>query len=166
MKTTGQDAVHDFDFWFGHWNIRNERLKQRLVGSQDWETFDAVGDCHAILGGIGNMDSFDSNWNGGFRGMSLRLFDLEKKQWSIWWTSSRTGRLEPPVVGVFRDGVGTFEGDDTQDGRPVRLRFTWSHITPTGAHWEQAMSADSGATWETNWRMYMTRITTEKQCHR
>jgi len=53
--------------------------------------------------------------------------------------------------GSFLNGVGTFYGDDTLGGKPVRARFLWSKITPTTCHWEQAYSPDEGKTWETNW---------------
>lgn len=57
----------------------------------------------------------------------------------------------------FFDGAGIFYGDDTHDGRLVRVRFIWSHITPTSARWEQAFSVDGEQTWETNWVMEFTR---------
>jgi hypothetical protein len=60
--------------------------------------------------------------------------------------------------GGFQDGVGTFYADDTWEGKPVRMRFLWSKITPTSCHWEQAFSADKGATWETNWVQDIRRV--------
>ncbi len=36
-------------------------------------------------------------------------------------------------------------------GKPIRVRFIWSHITRTPASWEQPFSLDGGKTWETNW---------------
>lgn len=151
------DGRHDFDFYHGHWRVRNERLRRRLVGSDDWEIFDATQTCAPLLGGIGNIDDFATSWNDGFLGMTLRLFDLEARQWRIYWASNRCGVLEPPVTGRFEHGVGTFHGRDLHDGRPVLTRFIWSDITPDSAHWQQALSADEGATWETNWHMWMTR---------
>jgi len=41
---------------------------------------------------------------------------------------------------------------DTLRGKPIKMRFTGSHITPTSARWEQAFSPDDGKTWETNWQ--------------
>jgi hypothetical protein len=157
----GRDAgARDFDFLFGRWRVHNERLRERLTGSTDWQHFDAIAECRPILGGLGNIDEFvsDEFGPGRFVGMSLRLFDRATRQWSIWWSSNRSGRLEPPVVGGFRDGVGRFEGDDVHEGVPVRVRFIWSGIGPDRASWEQAFSTDGGRTWETNWRMRMSRL--------
>ncbi len=61
------------------------------------------------------------------------------------------------MIGNFQNGVGTFYGDDTLRGRPVRARFIWSKITPTSCHWEQAFLGDGGETWETNWEQDITR---------
>ncbi len=156
-----QDGRHDFDFYFGRWDVRNERLKQRLAGCEDWEQFAAIQQCRPILGGLGNIDDFVSDWNGAangrFIGMTLRLFDPATREWSLYWSSNRTGVLEPPVTGRFENGIGTFLGRDRHEGTPVLARFIWSAITPRSAKWEQAFSTDEGATWETNWIMRMTR---------
>jgi hypothetical protein len=158
MSTSSADGRHDFDFYFGRWNIHNERLVKRLAGCQEWETFAATQRCQPVLGGLGNLDDFVTAWRGGYHGMTLRLFAPATRQWSIYWASDRDGVLEPPVVGRFVDGVGTFIGRDQHEGTPVLARFVWSHITATSARWEQALSADDGKTWETNWRMTMTRL--------
>lgn len=147
------DGRHDFDFYHGRWQVRNERLR----GSDEWETFEALQECRPVLGGLGNLDDFVTDWGDGFRGMTLRLFDPQTRQWSIYWAGNRSGVLEPPVVGRFDDGVGVFFGDDRHQGQPVRVRFLWSDITARSAHWQQAFSIDDGRSWETNWHMYMTR---------
>ena len=61
------------------------------------------------------------------------------------------------LVGGFVDGIGEFLGDDEKAGRPVRVRFRWSDITPSAARWEQAFSVDDGAAWEMNWIMTFAR---------
>ena len=153
-----QDGRHDFDFYHGRWLVQNERLKERLTGCNEWERFSATQHCQPILGGIGNIDDFVTEWSGGFRGMTLRLFDLRTRQWSIYWASNRDGVLEPPVVGRFENGIGTFYGRDQHKGQPVLVRFRWHEITADRAHWEQAFSSDDGQQWETNWHMHMTRL--------
>jgi quinol monooxygenase YgiN len=157
-QAPARDGSHDFDFWFGRWHVANERLKQRLVGSTDWERFEATSQCHPILGGVGNIDDFVTDWGGGFTGMTLRLYDIARREWSLYWASHRTGVLEPPVVGHFENGVGTFFGRDTHEGQPVLVRFLWSQISRNGALWQQAFSVDEGKSWETNWIMHMARM--------
>lgn len=151
---------HGFDFLWGHWHIENRRLRERLTGSNAWETFAARGACRPILGGSGNVDDFvpveGSNW-AGFEGGAIRLYNPSTGQWSIFWFDNVVHRLLPPVLGSFQDGVGTFHGVDEHEGTPVQVKFTWSGIGPTNARWEQAFSADKGETWETNWIMTFTR---------
>ena len=65
--------------------------------------------------------------------------------------------LAPPVIGSFAGDVGVFEGDDTFDGRPVRVRYQWSDVTTPTPRWEQAFSDGGGETWETNWVAEFTR---------
>jgi hypothetical protein len=43
------------------------------------------------------------------------------------------------------------------NGQPVRVRFDWTGITATSAHFEQAFSYDDGRSWKTNWILDLTR---------
>jgi hypothetical protein len=60
-----------------------------------------------------------------------RAYDPKTGQWAIWWIDGRNpfGAVDPPVKGRFKDGVGTFLADDTLRNKPIKVRFTWSHIT-------------------------------------
>ena len=161
ISTARPAGASDFDFLHGSWHNANERLTSRLTGSDEWERFEALGDCRPILGGLGNIDDFrplGEVW-AGFEGATLRIFNPATGDWSLYWADNVRCALFPPLVGRFRDGVGEFYGDDQQDGVPVRVRFRWSGISATTARWEQAFSADGGATWETNWIMRFTRRT-------
>jgi hypothetical protein len=151
---------HDWAWLVGRWSVRHRRLKERLAGSTQWEEFNGTSVLWLTLGGLGTVDDNVLEIpSGTYRAVGVRAFDPKDSQWSIWWLDARDPTvIEPPVKGGFKDGVGTFEGDDTLRGRPVKVRFRWTKITPTSAHWEQAFSPDGGATWETNWTMELTRV--------
>ncbi len=153
------DAPRDFDFLVGSWQVRNRRLKQRLAGSTQWEEFDNTLTNRSVLGGFGNVTDLTYNAPAGIhRGVSLRAYDRDSKQWLNWYMDGRDpSRIDPPLRGSFLDGSATLIGDAVFEGKPIKERSQWSRITPTSAHWEQAWSADGGATWETNWISELTR---------
>ncbi len=155
--------VHDFDFLVGRWAVRHHRLKERLAGSQEWEDFPGTLVNWTTLGGRGNVgDNVMERPGATIRGLGIRSFDTGTSQWAVWWLDTRSPSIDPPMKGGFKDGVGTFLADDTFNGRPIKVRVRWSQITATSAHWEQAYSADGGATWEINWTSDFTRITDTK----
>lgn len=152
-------ANRDFEFLAGRWNVRHRRLRQRLMGSDQWDEFGGTLVNWPVLGGHGNVgDDVMKFPSGTVRGMGIRTFDPATRQWVSWWLDGRTPTvLAPPVRGGFANSVGTFIGDDTHEGRTIKTRVRWSRITPRSARWEQASSADGGATWETNWISDFTR---------
>ncbi|MEO6690019.1 MAG: DUF1579 family protein [Dokdonella sp.] len=153
-------GLHDFDFLVGQWQVRHRRLKERLADSHEWVEFDGTCTMRQLMDGWGNVDdNVMSMPTGAYRGVGLRSYDPATGQWAIWWLDGRNpfGNLDPPVKGRFESGVGNFYSNDTLRGKTVRVRYTWSRITPTSAHWEQAYSPDSGQTWETNWTMEFRR---------
>lgn len=156
--------LHDFDFITGGWQVQNQRLTKRGVGSQDWDQFPAVDCAQVLLGSVVNVDELFFPTKG-WAGVTVRNFDLEKKQWSIYWISSRNGKLYPPVVGGFAGARGEFYGEDDDDGKPVKVRFLWIKDDADHAHWEQSFSYD-GKTWEANWRNQFTRADVAAVCDR
>ena len=149
----------DFDFQQGSWRVKHRRLKSRLSSCTDWEEFDGTCEQRPILGGNGNIEDNLLNINtGAYRAIALRSFDPASRKWAIWWLDGRSPHaLDTPVIGQYKDGVGTFYADDELNGRPVRLRFLWLGTDTATPRWEQAMSDDGGETWETNWTMDFTR---------
>jgi hypothetical protein len=151
-------AATAFDFLHGSWTVHNSVLRGRLQGSSEWVEWDATLDVVPILGGLGNVDRFRATRQGEyFEGVSVRLFDLVQERWSIYWADSRTGTFTPPVHGRFVGPRGVFYGDEVHEGAPVRVRWIWTYDGAATAAWEQAYSADDGATWEVNWRMSFAR---------
>ena len=158
MSTTARPSS-DFDFLMGNWKVRHRYLVKRLADCHDWIEFN--GSCEARkIRGFGNIDENEIELPGDtYRGVSLRTWDPDARRWSIYWLDSRRpGQLFPPVHGGFENGIGTFHGDDTFAGRPIRVKYLWSRITDGTARWEQAFSPDEGNNWETNWYMDFTRV--------
>ena len=150
-------GVHDFDFMFGDWHVHHRTLKP---GAHEWAEFDGTSTTRPIMGGAGNLeDNVLNPPSGSYRASAVRAYDAKTAQWAIWWVDGRNPHhsLDPPVKGRFENGVGRFYSDYEQDGKAMRVRYTWTHATPTTAHWEQASSSDAGATWQTNWTMEFTR---------
>lgn len=155
---TERKGMHDFEFQTGTWTVRHRQLKERLAGSDDWIEF--PGTCRAweLLGGAGNVDD---HWiqkpGAAYAAATLRRLEPDGT-WSIWWIDSRQQGLDPPMSGAFEQGVGTFFGKDSLDGRPIDVRFIWTSRNAAECHWEQAFSPDGGKSWETNWTMDFTKV--------
>ncbi len=148
--------LHDFDTFAGAWSFKNRRLKARGVGSDDWDEFPATSCTRIYLDGIANVDEIYFPTKG-WSGLTVRNFDVEKRQWSIYWINSRDGKMFPPVVGGFNGDNGEFYGEDTDNGRSVKVRFRWTKFSPDHLRWEQAFSYDGGVRWEMNWMNELTR---------
>ncbi|HEY3779345.1 MAG TPA: hypothetical protein VGL35_14935 [Rhizomicrobium sp.] len=158
--TAMTDHAHDFDFLIGKWRVHHWRLKDRLAGSHEWVEFEGTSELRMTMDGQGTVDdNYIGLPSGPYRAVGIRGYDPKTGIWAIWWLDGRDPHtIEPPVFGNFKNGVGTFEGNDTFNGKPIKVRFVWSRITPNSAHWEQAFSPDGGKDWETNWRMDFTRV--------
>ncbi len=154
-----RDGRNDFDFLIGKWDSVQRRLRERLKGSTSWEEFHATLEVRKVLGGTANFDELVMEREGGvMRGATLRLYDLQAHQWSIYWADGVHGGLGVPEVGAFKDGRGEFYAYEPFEGRMVFSRFLWLPIDTEHCRWEQAFSEDACQTWETNWTADFTRI--------
>jgi hypothetical protein len=159
ITSSPTSSKSDFDFFVGHWNIRNRKLKTRLNNCSEWIEFDAKQEMFKVLNGTGNVDFFRTENEGHpFEGMTLRLFNPRTKLWSIYWADSNEGVLDKPVTGSFENGIGRFYSNDVFKGKDIMVVFVWDATNPNEPVWSQAFSDDQGKTWEWNWYMYMTRI--------
>jgi hypothetical protein len=152
-------GLDDWSFIQGRWRVHHRRLVARLTGSDEWQEFEGTSELWPLMDGAGNVDDNFIDLPGDpYRAASLRSFNPATGNWSIWWLDERKpGVLDVPVVGHFVDGVGRFEAEDTFNGRVIRVRFLWTRIDTPSPRWEQAVSDDGGATWETNWEMDFTK---------
>ena len=157
IVTSSGASMRDFDFEFGEWTVQHRT--KRADGT--WLEFNGTSVTRPAMDGMANVEENRFYRAGGVdRGLALRTYDAKADLWAIWWVDSRDphAALDPPVKGRFVDGVGTFYSDSIINGKNTRTRFIWSKITAQTARWEQALSTDSGATWETNWVMEFRRV--------
>ncbi len=156
---TQNDGRNDFDFLMGTWKVQHRMLKDRLKGSEEWIEFEGETVARKILNGIGNLDdNLIHMKTGPVHAITLRLFNPASREWSIYWSTDRTGILDVPVIGGFKDGIGEFYSHEIFEGRHIYSRFIWSKVTAKSCQWEQAFSEDGGKTWETNWVMEFERV--------
>jgi hypothetical protein len=157
-----RDGQHDFDWMHGSWKVYLKRLVKPLTGSTTWVEYEGTQVTRKVWGGKANLDEFiaDSpSTKAHLEGLTLRLYNPESREWSIYWANAKNGALGlPPTVGRFTDGRGEFYDEEEWEGRHITVRYVWSDITPTSARFEQAFSVDGGKTWEPNWISTITRV--------
>jgi hypothetical protein len=154
----GAVPLKDFSFEEGRWTVRHRKLRKRLAGSNDWYAFGGTSESGSLMDGLACFeDNFLDDPTGAYRATALRRVDPKTGFWSIWWWDARFAAIDPPVVGKFENGVGTFFGDSVLEGKSIKVRFIWDTAAPGMPRWNQAFSADNGATWETNWYMEFRR---------
>ena len=150
----------DFDAFLGQWRVRHRRLKQRLVGSNDWEEFDGTSRWQSILGGSANFnESVVQRAGETVQSLGLRAYDAKTGAWTDWSLSGRDPtKITDDGVGRFANGIGRFFAEDTFADKPIRVRGIFTPLTPSSIRWEQAFSPDGGKTWETNYVMEHVRM--------
>ena len=160
-----RDGQHDFDFELGTWNIHLKRRLHPLTGSTTWVEFDGTSVTRKVWDGRADLEEFETDSPGGghIEGLTLRLYDPQTHQWSLYWATSKSGAMGAPTVGEFKNGRGEFFDTEPSgpNGRSILCRFVWSEITPNSAHFEQSFSDDGGKTWEVNWITDQTRVQDE-----
>ena len=160
QKSVERDGQHDFDFEVGSWKIHLKRRLNPLTGSNTWIEFDGTSVTRKVWDGRSQLEEFesDSATGGHIEGLTLRLYNPESHQWSLYWATSKTGTLAVPTIGEFKNGHGEFYDHEPINGRMVLVRFIWSKTDTDRPHFEQSFSEDGGKTWEVNWITDQTRV--------
>lgn len=159
ISPSAASSQHDFDFYAGKWEIHNRKLNSRLSNCTEWTEFTAYQEMQIIINGLGNTDNFLTEFDGEpFEGRTIRLFNPKTRLWSMYWTDSNTGVLQPPTVGSFDGNVGRFYAKDVIQEQDILVQFKWDKTDVDTPVWSQAFSVDGGSSWEWNWYMYSKRL--------
>jgi len=157
-----REGQHGFDFELGSWKIHLKRLENPLTGSTKWVEFDGTSVTRKVWNGRSQLEEFETDSPGGrhIEGLTLRLYDREARQWSIYWATSKGGTIGVPTIGEFKGGRGGFYDIEPSgpNGRNILVRFIWSKMNTESPHFEQSFSEDGGETWEVNWITDQTRV--------
>ena len=155
-----RDGQHDFDPLIGKWKYHLKRRLNPLTGSNSWVDLEGTGACFKIWDGRAQMDTLEVDGSAGhIEGLTLRTYNPQSHQWRLYWANSRTGVMDPPQVGQFKNGRGEFFAQDTVNGKTILVRYVWTDMTTNSPHFEQSFSDDGGKTWEVNWITDQTRTT-------
>jgi len=158
------DGSHDFDFEKGAWTTNVRVLRNPLSGAApDWAQYQGTSIIRPLMDGRANAVELSvAGTRGKIEGIAIRLYNPQAGQWSLNYASMGNGLLTAPVFGSFDGkGRGAFYGHDMLDGRAILVRFVITQVSPAEAHFEQAYSADGGASWEVNWITVDTRRPSE-----
>lgn len=156
-----RDGSHDFDFLIGDWRAHVRRLPDRLNGSSTWVEYNGISNHKKLLDSNANFEEFEVDSTDKrlhIKAQTLRLYNPESHQWSIYLVDLDKGTLDlPPVVGQFNGGRGEFYNQQNWNGRVILVRYVWLNISPKAARMEQSFSPDGGKTWEVNWICELSR---------
>src|SRR4051812_28355406 len=155
--TARPPATNDFAFYAGVWDVANRRRNALGV----WEEFAAtctVSMCVDDLVQLDHYDAPDFPGRGHVRAVTVRAYDATADTWSIVWLCNYADPDWRPMAGRWDGDEGHFfQTIEDEDGRPLDVRFRWTRFSDDHARWEQATSADGGATWDWAWTMELTR---------
>lgn len=168
VTPTTRDGHKDFDFLFGSWQTHYRILRHRLQHDHEWYDCYGTSVIRPFWHGSANLEDGDLRCPKKYiGGMTVRLYNADTHQWSLYWGTRQLGIVPPALVGHFNDrGVGNFFANDTYKGRPIVVRFEWMLQPGDHPFFAQAFSADNGKTWETNWTTVYTRANTTVSSNR
>jgi hypothetical protein len=151
-----RDGQHDYR----HLDPTPKALGTSADRLNKWVEQDGTVMVRKVWGGRANLNEFEADGPAGhIEGLTLRLYNPQSHQGSLYCANSRTGVIGgPPSVGEFKDGRREFFCQDTIHGRAIFTRYIWSDITANSAQFEQSFSDDGGKTWELDWISTVTRV--------
>jgi len=139
--------TRQFDFWIGVWDLSWQGEKGEVHGRN---TITNLYDQCVI------KEEFEDT-NGGFRGMSVSVYDTKTEQWRQTWVDNKGGYLD--FVGGFKDGQMVLSRSMKRDGTTIMQRMVWHNIKQNSLDWNWERSDDLGKTWNLLWQIHYDKAT-------
>jgi hypothetical protein len=150
--TAGVGPEHDFDFNMGRWKTRIRAVLDPLSSPGVWSNLQGTHVVYRVWDDWADIGQLEVDGpRGHIEDLALRTYDRKTHQWRVYFANSKSGTLDPPMIGEFKAHVGTFIGLDDMNGTTVLIRNVWSGITSRSCRQEWAVSADGGKTWVPTW---------------
>jgi hypothetical protein len=152
----GSGPEHDYDFNMGHWKTQIRAVGNPLSAPGVWTNLRGTHVVYRVWGDWANIGQLEIDGPGGHsESLELRMYDRKTRQWRVYLANSNNGALDGPMIGGFKDGVGTFvfldKFLDKMEWKAVLMRKVWFRITSKSCHEDWAISVDGGRTWVPTW---------------
>jgi hypothetical protein len=153
-----RDGQHDFDFNFGVWHTHIKRIPDPFSTPTKSVELDGTVTVRKVWDGRAQLEEIETEGPAGhWEGMTLFLYNPQSHQWSQTFIDSKSGVLNSPTIGSFKEGRGELFSQDTFNGKSILVRGVWSNITPNSHRYEESYSNDGGATWAPAFIANLTR---------
>lgn len=156
--TPGSGPEHGFDFNMGSWKTRIRAVLHPFSAPGTWSRLQGTHVAYRVWDDWADIGQLEVDGPAGhIEDLALRLYDRRTQQWRVYFAKSGSGTLDPPMIGTFKDGVGSFIGLEEIGGKTVLTRNRWSGITSKSCRQDWAISTDGGTTWVPTWVSTDTR---------
>jgi hypothetical protein len=137
-KVCQQENYREFDFWIGHWEVKNKQGK--VIGFNQIEP---------ILGGCGLAENWQSA--NGFKGKSYNFYDNKTKLWHQTWIDSSGGILY--LNGNLQRKSMLLSGNrpaqsPSGESKSIIHKISWTPLNDGRVRQYWQSSNDSGETWQ------------------
>jgi hypothetical protein len=135
------------DFWIGEWDA------EYVQGGVKAKSRNRV---TKVLDGCAIFEEFTGAPGIALDGRSYSVFDRAAGQWKQTWVDNSGAYLD--FVGGEVDGNRAFTREFQRQGKTVRQRMVFTHVTRDAFKWLWQRSDDLGATWKTTWEIDYRRV--------
>ena len=139
-----------YDFWLGKWDANWENA--------DGSTGSGTNHIFKVLDGKVLEENFEitTGKQAGFLGMSISVFNPNKKEWHQAWADNQGGYID--LVGEINGDRKIFKTKPVTSGDKVIMqRMVFYNIKKDKFTWDWEGTQDGGKSWNLQWRINYTR---------